>query len=133
MRLCDGENDNGDRGRSGVFYDSNALWNRHLAANLRIIVINNFGGGIFRFLDGSSASPALETHFEARHNYRAANVARAYGLDCFTAEDEKTLAGGLEWFYASKFTKPAVLEIVTPTEQNAEILKAYFNYLKSPQ
>ena len=120
-------------GDLAFFYDSNALWNRHLASNLRIIVINNFGGGIFRFLDGSSASPVLETHFEARHNYRAAGVANAYGLDCFTAENEKTLIKGLEWLYTSDFTKPAVLEIVTPTEQNAEILKAYFNDLKSPQ
>jgi 2-succinyl-5-enolpyruvyl-6-hydroxy-3-cyclohexene-1-carboxylate synthase len=74
--------------------------------------------------------PELETHFEARHNYRAAKVAQAYGLDCFTAADEKTLTEGLKWLYASDFTRTAVLEVVTPTEQNAEILKAYFNYLR---
>jgi len=77
-------------GDLAFFYDSNALWNKHLSSNLRIIVINNCGGGIFRFLDGSSAMPALEAHFEARHNYRAAKVAWAYGLDC-TAADEKLL------------------------------------------
>jgi 2-succinyl-5-enolpyruvyl-6-hydroxy-3-cyclohexene-1-carboxylate synthase len=117
-------------GDLAFFYDSNALWNKHLSSNLRIIVINNCGGGIFRFLDGSSASPVLETYFEARHNYRAANVAQAYGLDCFTAEDEKTLTEGLKWLYASNFTKPVVLEIITPMEQNAEILKSYFNCLR---
>lgn len=117
-------------GDLAFFYDSNALWNKHLSSNLRIIVINNCGGGIFRFLDGSSAMPALEAHFEARHNYRAAKVAWAYGLDCFTAADEKTLTEGLKWLYASDFTRTAVLEVVTPTEQNAEILKAYFNYLR---
>jgi len=117
-------------GDLAFFYDSNAIWHKHLPDNLRIIVINNFGGGIFRFLDGSSAMPELETHFEARHNYRAAKVAQAYGLDCFTAADEKTLTEGLKWLYASDFTRTAVLEVVTPTEQNAEILKAYFNYLR---
>lgn len=117
-------------GDLAFFYDSNALWNKYLPHNLRIIVINNCGGGIFRFLDGPSAMPELETHFEARHNYRAANVAQAFGLDCFSAEDEKTLTEGLKWLYASDFTKPAVLEIVTPTEQNAEILKSYFNCLR---
>ena len=117
-------------GDLAFFYDSNALWNKHLSGNLRIIVINNFGGGIFRFLDGSSAMPELETHFEARHNYRAANVAKAYHLDCFTATDEETLTEGLKWLYTSAFTKPAILEVVTPTEQNAGILKSYFNFLK---
>jgi 2-succinyl-5-enolpyruvyl-6-hydroxy-3-cyclohexene-1-carboxylate synthase len=115
-------------GDLAFFYDSNALWNKYLPNNLRIIVINNYGGGIFRFLDGSSAMPELETHFEARHSYRAANVAKAYHLDCFTATDEEKLTEGLKWLYTSDFTKPAILEVVTPTEQNAEILKSYFNY-----
>jgi 2-succinyl-5-enolpyruvyl-6-hydroxy-3-cyclohexene-1-carboxylate synthase len=117
-------------GDLAFFYDSNAIWNKYLSNNLRIIVINNYGGGIFRFLDGSSAMPELETHFEARHSYRAANVAKAYHLDCFTAMDEEKLTEGLKWLYTSDFTKPAILEVVTPTEQNAEILKSYFNYLK---
>ena len=30
-------------GDLAFFYDSNALWNKHLSNNLRIIVINNFG------------------------------------------------------------------------------------------
>jgi 2-succinyl-5-enolpyruvyl-6-hydroxy-3-cyclohexene-1-carboxylate synthase len=117
-------------GDLAFFYDSNAIWNKYLSNNLRIIVINNYGGGIFRFLDGSSAMPELETHFEARHSYRAANVAKAFHLDCFTAMDEEKLTEGLKWLYTSDFTKPAILEVVTPTEQNAEILKSYFNYLK---
>lgn len=117
-------------GDLAFFYDANAIWNKHLTKNLRIIVINNYGGGIFRFLDGSAAMPALETHFEARHNYGAAAVARAYHLDCFTAANEEQLAEGLEWLYAPDFTKPAVLEVVTPTELNAETLKSYLKCMK---
>ena len=118
-------------GDLAFFYDSNALWNKHLSNNLRIIIINNYGGGIFRFLNGPSAMPTLETHFEASHNYHVAKIARAYGLDCFTATDEKTLNNGLKWLYTSGLTQPAVLEVITPTKQNSEILKSYFNYLKS--
>ena len=55
-------------GDLAFFYDSNALWNKHLSNNLRIIVINNYGGGIFRFLNGPSAMPTLEIHFEASHD-----------------------------------------------------------------
>ena len=34
-------------GDLSFFYDSNALWNKYIGANLRIIVIHNGGGNIF--------------------------------------------------------------------------------------
>jgi 2-succinyl-5-enolpyruvyl-6-hydroxy-3-cyclohexene-1-carboxylate synthase len=33
-------------GDIAFFYDSNGLWNRYLSDNLRIILLNNGGGGI---------------------------------------------------------------------------------------
>ena len=49
------------------FYDSNALWNRELPANLRILVINNGGGGIFHILKGPSEQPGFKKFIEANH------------------------------------------------------------------
>jgi 2-succinyl-5-enolpyruvyl-6-hydroxy-3-cyclohexene-1-carboxylate synthase len=117
-------------GDLAFFYDSNSLWNNHLTGNLRIIVINNGGGGIFRFLDGSSAMPALETHFEAQHNHSACQIAQAFQVDARTASDRQSLAEGLDWLYREDGNKPALLEILTPNKLNAEILKAYFKFLK---
>lgn len=34
-------------GDLSFFYDRNALWNRYLRGNLRILLLNNGGGGIF--------------------------------------------------------------------------------------
>jgi len=39
-------------GDLSFFYDSNALWNHYLSPELRIIVINNQGGGFFVLLKG---------------------------------------------------------------------------------
>jgi len=117
-------------GDLAFFYDSNALWIRHLAPNLRIIVINNQGGGIFRIIDGPSSMPALKSHFEARHDMSAEPVARAFYLDCFVASTEGELRQGLQWLYNSTFQKPAVLEVKTPADVNAGILTQYFNYLR---
>ena len=100
-----------------------------MTGNLRIIVINNGGGGIFRFLDGSSTMPELETHYEASHDYNAASVAKAYNIEAKVATDELSLTEGLDWLYGN-FEKPALLEIKTPGKHNAEILKAYFKFLK---
>ena len=117
-------------GDLAFFYDSNALWIRHATPNLRIIVINNQGGGIFRIIDGPSSMPALKSHFEARHAMSAEPVARAFGLDCFVAQTEEELKQGLTWLYRSAFQKPAVLEVKTPADVNAGILTQYFHDLK---
>jgi 2-succinyl-5-enolpyruvyl-6-hydroxy-3-cyclohexene-1-carboxylate synthase len=47
-------------GDVAFFYDRNALWNRYLPNNLRIILLNNHGGGIFRMIDGPSKQPDNE-------------------------------------------------------------------------
>jgi 2-succinyl-5-enolpyruvyl-6-hydroxy-3-cyclohexene-1-carboxylate synthase len=117
-------------GDLAFLYDSNALWIKHLPGNLRIIVINNGGGGIFRFIDGAPNMPELETHFEARHRLEAAGVARAFGIDYFAACSEDELKTGLDRLYDLGNNQVSLLEIITPTELNAVILKQYFNYLK---
>jgi len=117
-------------GDLAFLYDSNALWIRHLPANLRIIVVNNQGGGIFRFIDGAPLMPELENHFEARHEMKVEPVARAYGLNSFTAATEAELREGLNRFYGPDFSGPVVLEVRTPPDTNAGILKDYFNYLR---
>ena len=45
-------------------YDRNALWNKYVPANLRIIIFNNGGGGIFRNLDGAKDLPELTEFME---------------------------------------------------------------------
>jgi 2-succinyl-5-enolpyruvyl-6-hydroxy-3-cyclohexene-1-carboxylate synthase len=117
-------------GDLAFFYDSNALWNRHLPPNLRIILINNGGGGIFRLIDGPAEMTVLEEHFEARHSMPGAPLIRACGLECFVAKNEEELARGLEELYKDSRDKAAVLEIRTPGPRNGEIFQQYFHYIK---
>jgi len=117
-------------GDLAFFYDSNALWIRHLPPNLRIIVVNNQGGGIFRFIDGAPLMPELENHFEARHHMKAEPLARAFGLNCLVAKTEGELREGLDRLYGPELSGPVLLEVRTPSDTNAEILKDYFKYLR---
>jgi len=117
-------------GDLAFFYDSNALWIRHLPPNLRIIVVNNQGGGIFRFIDGAPLMPELENHFEARHHMKAEPLARAFGLNCLVAKTEGELREGLDRLYGPGLSGPVILEVRTPSDTNAEILKDYFKYLR---
>lgn len=48
-------------------YDANGLFHDDLPGNLRILILNNGGGGIFRRLPGAAAQPEREEYFVAAH------------------------------------------------------------------
>jgi 2-succinyl-5-enolpyruvyl-6-hydroxy-3-cyclohexene-1-carboxylate synthase len=79
-------------GDLGFLYDSNALWNRELPSNLKILLINNSGGGIFHILKGPADHPGFTSFIEAHHPVNIHKLAEAYGLEYFFADD----AAGLQ-------------------------------------
>lgn len=109
-------------------YDSNALWNNYIPNNFRIIVINNGGGGIFRFIPGPKQSGSLN-YFETPHNLTAEHLCNMYHFEYNTAKNEAELQQQLSDFYEDS-SLPKLLEIFTPRLENDHILKAYFNNLK---
>jgi 2-succinyl-5-enolpyruvyl-6-hydroxy-3-cyclohexene-1-carboxylate synthase len=115
-------------GDISFFYDSNALWNSYIRPDFRIIVVNNGGGGIFRFIPGPKESNALD-YFETPHNFTAEHLCKMYNFEYNSAMTEKEMEERFFDFYKeSKY--PKLLEIFTPREENDQILKAYFNNLK---
>lgn len=114
-------------GDIAFFYDSNAFWNNLVSNHLKVIVINNGGGGIFRIIDGPSSTPALEQYFETRHKRMAVDLARMYNIPAHSASNEEELLKGLDWLYSAD--QCALLEVLTPTEHNAEVLQNYFRAL----
>jgi 2-succinyl-5-enolpyruvyl-6-hydroxy-3-cyclohexene-1-carboxylate synthase len=115
-------------GDISFFYDSNALWNTYIPKSFRIILINNSGGGIFRFIPGPKKSNALD-YFEAPHNLTAEHLCKMFNFEYVTAVNENELNKGLKDFFAIS-EKPKLLEISTPREKNDLILNEYFNNLK---
>jgi 2-succinyl-5-enolpyruvyl-6-hydroxy-3-cyclohexene-1-carboxylate synthase len=118
-------------GDLSFFYDSNALWNNYLNKNLRIIVINNGGGNIFRIIPGPSDTDHLETIFEARHQRSAIALAKSFDIKCFEAADEQTLAEVLPAFLDPDAEAPVLLEIRTDGRRSAKVLNEYFKYLET--
>lgn len=112
-------------GDIGFLYDSNAFWNNLVQPNLRLIVINNGGGGIFRIIEGpDSTGNILDRFFETEHNRKASDVAAMYGIPCRHAHNAEELQTGLEWLYHNN--QCGLLEIFTPRLENDPILKDYF-------
>lgn len=111
-------------GDLSFFYDSNALWNNYIPKDFRIILVNNSGGGIFRFIPGPTNSDTLD-FFETSHHMDASHLCKMYNIDYYQTSDEVTLNKILEQFYGQS-NQPKLLEIFTPQTLNAEVLKGYF-------
>lgn len=118
-------------GDLSFFYDSNALWNKYIGSNLRIIVIHNGGGNIFGMIKGPVDSPAFNEHFFAENTHKAEVLAKAFGLDYFKAEDEMELTQALKDFYSTSQRKVALLEIFTDAETNSQLFRELFKQVKS--
>lgn len=116
-------------GDLGFVYDINALWNKNLPSNLRIIVINNSGGGIFRIIPGPDTTNQLEDFFEVGNPANIELLAKAYQLSYYQAKSETELENILPEFFLEEVKTARVLEIFTPREQNPKVLKEYFEYL----
>lgn len=114
-------------GDVAFFYDSNALWNHLAKSNLKIVLQNNGGGGIFRLIDGPAKQPELEAYFETAHQRNAEALCANLGCAYIRAENEKELQAGLESL--EKWEGPVVLEIFTNKLENQSFFNQYKKYI----
>jgi 2-succinyl-5-enolpyruvyl-6-hydroxy-3-cyclohexene-1-carboxylate synthase len=111
-------------------YDKNALWNNYLPNQLRIIVFNNQGGGIFRNLAGAKELPELEEFMETKQGFTAENCAKDAQINYRTAKNWLELENILPNFL-DKNENASILEIFTDSVVNAEELKKYMQLFRS--
>jgi 2-succinyl-5-enolpyruvyl-6-hydroxy-3-cyclohexene-1-carboxylate synthase len=115
-------------GDLSFLYDSNGLWNTHFRNDFKIVVINNGGGGIFRILPGTQSDATFATFFETQHALTAKQLAKMYGFRYQKVRSNWGLKRALSSFFKPS-SQPKLLEIFTPAEKNAELLKNYFKFL----
>jgi 2-succinyl-5-enolpyruvyl-6-hydroxy-3-cyclohexene-1-carboxylate synthase len=115
-------------GDVSFFYDSNAWWNSY-KSQLKIVLINNGGGGIFRIIPGPMKVKDFETYFETPNKVNIKLLCEAYGINYFLADGEASLIKGCESL--SKSEGISLLEIKTDREKNAVVLNDYFNILRA--
>lgn len=94
-------------------------------ADLRIIVINNAGGGIFRFVNTTRDLDIRERYFCNPKEMPLAGLAEAYGWDYQKATDPESLKRGMEHL---KRHRRCILEVFADPEISADTLKNYFEY-----
>ncbi|MBR8704479.1 2-succinyl-5-enolpyruvyl-6-hydroxy-3-cyclohexene-1-carboxylic-acid synthase [Bacteroides pyogenes] len=114
-------------GDLSFFYDMNALWNGHIGANLRILLLNNGGGGIFHTLPGLEMSGTSHKFITAVHKTSAKGWAEERGFLYLRAENEEQLTEAVQILTRPEpMEQPVLVEVFTNKNKDARILKDYF-------
>ncbi len=107
-------------GDIAFLYDVNALLNQTFPDNLRIIVMNNRGGGIFKLLDGPSEMKELNPYVFTPHNIDLKLIADIHSIDYLQVNNYNELQA----FTNSEF-RSGIVDIMTDSEINTSIFKLY--------
>jgi 2-succinyl-5-enolpyruvyl-6-hydroxy-3-cyclohexene-1-carboxylate synthase len=112
-------------GDLGFFYDRNGLWQPTLPPGLRIVLLNNHGGGIFGIIDGPTGlDPALQRDFFLTPQpLTARHTAADHGLRYYIARDAASLDAVLPAFFGDDGA--ALLEIESDLAVNSQVFHAF--------
>jgi 2-succinyl-5-enolpyruvyl-6-hydroxy-3-cyclohexene-1-carboxylate synthase len=116
-------------GDVSFFYDRNALWHAQVPRNLRIVLINNHGGGIFKLIDGPASLPEVDKFFVASQSLNAESTAREMGLDYTVCHNLKSLEAAFATFHEPS-ESARILEVVTDMEINTACFSEYRERMK---
>jgi 2-succinyl-5-enolpyruvyl-6-hydroxy-3-cyclohexene-1-carboxylate synthase len=101
-------------GDMSLTYDISALASPLVSPLLKIVVINNHGGGIFRKIATTRNLPELEQYFACQQATTFDKVAEATGWEYLRADSPEALAKMLPEFIQCN-SRPILLEIITPS------------------
>ena len=112
-------------GDMSMAYDIGALACSFVSPDLKIIVINNGGGEIFRFIPSTSRLPCREHYFSVPPVLPLAGLAKAYGFNYFHCPPERALKASLPDLLAPSL-RPSIMEVVVDPDISARTLSDYF-------
>ena len=93
-------------------YDRNAFLQNNLPSNLRVIIFNNSGGGIFEIIPGPSNIKKYLKYFTSPIKTNAESIAKDFNISYFKVTNENELNKILKTFYKES-DKMKILEIFT--------------------
>lgn len=117
-------------GDLSFFYGLNALWNIQQIKNIRILLINNSGGGIFHLLPKLNESSSLEKFVAAEHQTSAMKWVEAADLKYLSAKNENELNNALNSFMDENTPQSIILEVHTDMEISKKVFQEYYQKLK---
>ncbi len=117
-------------GDLSFFYDMNALWNRYVGSNVRILLNNNEGAGIFHFIIGEKKISTLNKNTAAEHFATAKGWVESVGFRYLCATNKEELDEAMREFTARESDKPIFLEVFTKKDEDAHVLSEFYGSKK---
>lgn len=113
-------------GDLSFFYDRNGLWHAQVPPNLRIVLFNNHGGGIFDIIEGPDRlhESVRRPYFLTPQPLTAAHTAADFGLKYWHIDTRQGLTAALPAFMAAT-AGPALLEIESDMAVNRQVFLAF--------
>lgn len=112
-------------GDLSFMYDSNALWNKNFPPNLKIIILNDKGGGIFRLLNGPDQMAFFKEFSVTDHPAETEHIFRAFGMNILKANSDNTLEEGL-YSLLEPGSVITAMEVNTSESENSGIFKKFY-------
>jgi len=116
-------------GDLGFFYDMNALWNRYVGKNIRILLSNNEGGETFHWNNARDID-TVSLHTAAEHFTSAKGWVESRGFKYLSARNKEEFDTVLPVFMSEDTEGPIFFELFTKKEKDARILLDYYEICK---
>lgn len=101
-------------GDLSFFYDMNGLWNQYVGSNVKILMINNCGGGLFYWYPGENISPDINRHTAAGCNAATAKPwVESRGFKYISASNQAAFDTQLPLFMVGTTDMPIFFEVFT--------------------
>lgn len=113
-------------GDLSFFYDQNALWNRNIGGSLRILLLNNGGGSIFKQLPGLDSSNAANDFIGAAHKTSAQGICTQNDIGYLSAKNMEEMQIGVVTLLTIDTNRPVLLEVLTDGDVDAETMGQYY-------
>lgn len=126
-------------GDLAFFYDMNALGNRHVGKNLRLLLVNNGKGTEFRqynhhaahFGDDADQFISAAGHYGNKSRQLVKHYAEDLGFEYYSAANKEEFEDSCQAFVAPQVgSKPVVFEVFTDSEEESRALEMIRNIKK---
>ena len=99
-------------GDMAFFYDRNAFWHNYKLSNLRIVILNNHGGAIFKMIDGPGNVTEADEYFITNQKLTARSLAQEFDFDYLKLDSLKKAKNLLKDFMEAD-GRTKILEVET--------------------
>jgi 2-succinyl-5-enolpyruvyl-6-hydroxy-3-cyclohexene-1-carboxylate synthase len=108
-------------GDLAFFYDRNAFWHNYPMANLRIVLLNNHGGGIFKMIDGPGEAKEVDEFLVTHQALTGKKTAEEFGFDYALLNTRAKLNEAIVRLLEPS-ARPKLLELQTTIDVNKNFL-----------